>query len=114
MRKKTLTTEEEKRSVVRKTTTLDELAMQPLKFSFEINESRTLHFKYGIGSSNPGFFLRVGKINESKRNYNRLPTGPLLNIVPDFKRGVCPRSVYEPSRKGKIINEVDLYCGEDR
>ena len=61
--------EEEERLTIRKKVTLEDLAMQPLEFSFDISTSeneKRYHFKYGIGSSNPGFFLRVGKMNKSK------------------------------------------------
>ena len=119
MRKKT-SKEEEQRTYIHKKVTLDELAMQAFKFDFDISEGRTLHFKYGIGSSNPGFFLRVGVLNENKRNFNKLPSQPLHNEFTELMRGIRERVIEEVKFgkagqvRGKSKKEFDLYYGDER
>ena len=59
--------------------TLSELVMQPLEFSVQVSETTELELKYGIGSSNPGFYLKIGR-----RNFHRLPAYPLKDYKPEF------------------------------
>ena len=59
--------------------TLSELVMQPLEFRVRVSETSELELKYGIGSSNPGFYLKVGR-----RNFHRLPVLPLRDAKAEF------------------------------
>ena len=60
---------------------------------------------YGIGSSSPGFYLKVGHVN-----FYKLPSFPLV-VKAEFERGLAPRT----TENNKMIKtEIDLYPKVDQ
>ena len=61
---------------------------------------------YGIGSSSPGFYLKVGHVK-----FYKLPSFPLDVVKAEFERGLAPRSTED---KKMIKTEIDLYPKVDQ